>query len=322
MKNLLAIWMLLAAVPMTGQIQLDTLKSPQHLVEQVLLGDGVVVGNVRYKGARGTISRFTDEEEIFGIGEGIFLSTGHVKSGQGPNNSFHAGWARNYPGDHDLDQLAGGKTMDAAILEFDFITQSENLEFQFVFGSEEYLEYVGSKFNDVFGFFISGPDKDKENLAVIPETMIPVSVNTINHRDNRNYFRDNTFENTTDRYIWDIQDRKVVKNPKYHKDLPPPPYNVQYDGFTTVLIAKTTVIPNRIYHIKIAIADVADGILDSGVFLKGGTFRSYGDQVVSIDNRFKKRPVVAMRGIVRDDPPRERTPTGVTVANKIINVGV
>jgi len=58
----------------------------------------------------------------------------------------------------DLSVLAAGfQTFDASILEFDFIPQSDTLKFNYIFGSEEYPEYVNSGYNDVFGFFISGP---------------------------------------------------------------------------------------------------------------------------------------------------------------------
>ena len=46
---------------------------------------------------------------------------------------------------------------DAAVLEFDFIAISDTILFDFVFASDEYLEFVNTAFNDVFGFFLSGP---------------------------------------------------------------------------------------------------------------------------------------------------------------------
>ncbi|CAN5396095.1 hypothetical protein BH11BAC1_BH11BAC1_28620 [soil metagenome] len=51
---------------------------------------------------------------------------------------------------------------------------------------------------------------------------------------------------------------------------------MQYDGYTTVLTARAGVIPCETYHLKIAIADVTDGVYDSGVFLEGGSFKSTG----------------------------------------------
>ena len=52
----------------------------------------------------------------------------------------------------------------------------------------------------------------------------------------------------------------------------PTPYNLQYDGFTDVLTAQALNLAPGLHHIKLAIADTRDGILDSGVFIQGGTF--------------------------------------------------
>lgn len=312
-----------------AQVQLDTTQSIEYMVEKILLGDGVVVGNIKFQGSSYSLASFTDHSENFSIKDGILLSTGNVYYSKGPNNQFHAGWASNQKGDESLDQLANGETRDAAILEFDFITASENIAFNFIFASEEYNEYVGSQFNDVFGFFVSGPNKPLENIAIIPETTTPITVNTVNSEQNNHFFVDNSFENTTDRFIWDVREKKVIENPNFLLDLPLPKYNIQFDGFTTVLTARTTVIPNQIYHIKIAIADVADGILDSGVFLEAGTFHSYGKQLVKINNKFS-RSTVPKRGVepepiaseieIKELPESTLSSKDSLLINRILNV--
>ncbi len=48
----------------------------------------------------------------------------------------------------------------------------------------------------------------------------------------------------------------------------------ELDGFTTLLRAEQRVIPEKVYHIKISIADVADGRFDSAVFLEANSFTS------------------------------------------------
>ena len=109
----------------------------------------------------------------------------------------------------------------------------------------------------------------------------------MNHESGKSYYVDNPYYNTTDPFVWDVRKRKVVKNKKYQKEAEMPEYDIQYDGFTVVLTARYHVIPNEIYHIKMAVADVADGILDSGVFLAAGSFQSDGDEV-NITKRFAK----------------------------------
>ena len=50
-----------------------------------------------------------------------------------------------------------GSAQDAAVLEFDFVPTDDTVQFRYVFGSNEYLTWINSMFNDVFGFFVSGP---------------------------------------------------------------------------------------------------------------------------------------------------------------------
>ncbi len=270
-----------------GQTEIDTTLTPEHLVKKILLGNGVLIGDVKFTGNRHSISYYHHPDKTIGIDSGIVLTSGHVHLINGPNKSPRSGWASNSSGDESLDAIARGKTYDAAVLEFDFVTASENLSFRYVFASEEYQEYVGSKFNDVFAFFLDGPNAENVNLAHLPESRTPITVNTVNNERNSKYYIDNTYYNTTDPFVWDVRNRKVIKNKHYMEKEQIPPYDTQFDGFTTVLEARYKVIPNEVYHIKIAIADVADGILDSGVFLEGGSFHSSGDQIVRLDNHFK-----------------------------------
>ncbi len=243
------------------------------------------MGNIEYKGAIYAMAGFQDPQATIGLKEGVLLTTGHANYCKGPNQSANKGFASGTPGDPELNKFTTGFTFDAAVLEFDFITNAENLEFNYVFASEEYLEYVGSKFNDVFGFFISGPNSEKINIARLPDTGIPITINNVNHLFNSDYFVNNAYEDPVHEYIYDPRKQRLVKNKEFNRDPEIPTYNIQFDGFTVVLTAKYKVIPNEIYHIKIAIADVSDGILDSGVFLEAGSFRSYGKELVKIDKR-------------------------------------
>lgn len=290
--------------------QVDTIRTANDLVNNILLGNGVQIGNVSFTGQKHAIGFYQDQTSQIGIKKGILLTSGNALFVMGPNKSPRSGWASDAPGDEELDAIARGKTYDAVVLEFDFVTVSENLSFQFVFASEEYLEYVGSKFNDVFAFFIEGPGIGKTNIARLPDGITPITVNTVNNELNSQYYIDNTYINTTDPFIWDVRNRKVIENKNYLKEEILPKYNIQFDGFTTVLEARSKVVPNKIYHIKIAIADVGDGILDSGVILKGGTFSSYGDQVVQLDKHFDNEVIpktAESKKAVLTSPDQQRT---------------
>lgn len=274
-----------------AQINIDTTKTADHLVNKILRGNGVLIGNVKYTGPKHALGFFQDDSGQLGLEYGIVLTSGNVLYVPGPNKTSRSGWASNALGDEELDKITRGQTYDAAVLEFDFITQSEYLSFEYIFASEEYPEYVGSKFNDVFAFFVEGPGLPRINIARLPDNRTPITVNTVNDKRNKSFFVNNTFINTSDPFLWDVRKRKVVENKNYLQTVSPPEYHTQFDGFTILLKASCEVKPNEVYHIKIAIADVADGILDSGVILNGGSFKSHGTQVVKIKNRFEQQIV-------------------------------
>ena len=220
--------------------------TPQQ-VAQMLAGAGVTVSNVTFTGANVAGGTFSGGlADGLGIESGVILSSGDIANGVGPNDSDGIGTCHKRPGDVDLNAILGqpGATGDAAVLEFDFVPATGNVSFRYVFASEEYNEYVG-QFNDIFAFFIDG-----ENVALVPSTMTPVAINTVNLTSNSIYYRNN-----------DLSDLGM-----------PTPFGTQFDGFTTVLTAVKTLTPNVSHHIKLAIADNVDCILDSAVFLQAGSF--------------------------------------------------
>lgn len=269
-----------------AQNVIESRKSADYYVKNVLLGQNVVVGTVSQAGQPASFGQFICDSSIVGISKGMILSTGKVNGIFQPNStteytSYGVVPDRNNPlkGDPELDQLANGKSQDAAIIEFDFVPTKNVIEFRYVFASEEFIEYVGSEFNDVFGFFLSGPGiTGNKNLAVLNDGKTPISVNTINQRKNPEFFRDNTYENSVV-----SRNKKGTVISKLYQSL-------EFDGLTTILIAKAEVEPFQVYHLKIAIADVADEFLDSGVFLEAASFSSveepegkYFDQIAQYE---------------------------------------
>lgn len=225
----------------------------EQLVDAII-GSGPnapVVSNVTFIGRPTQAGIFTDVTNVFGFSDGIVLSSGLVNYIQGPNISDGISAITDYPGDLDLNGLIPGhNTYDAAVLEFDFeCTSLQEISFEYVFSSEEYNEWVGSPFNDVFGFFVNGT-----NIALIPGTATPVAINNLNcgnpHGTADNYCA--LFNNN------DPSDSAT-------------PYDTEADGFTVVLTATTSVNPG-LNHIKLAIADAGDRILDSHVLLKSESF--------------------------------------------------
>lgn len=218
-----------------------------------MLGDNVTVSNVVYTGANIASGLFSGGLSAgISIDEGVILSSGYAANAIGPNISDGISGNNNLPGDADLNTLIPGyRTNDAAILEFDFTPQFNSITFTYVFGSDEYLEYVNSSFNDVFGFFIDGV-----NVAILPGTTTPVAINTVNHLVNTEYFINNDLSSGLPFY-----------------------YDIECDGFTTSLTVQALVNPGETHHMKLAIADAGDHILDSWVFLEAESFTSVQAQI-------------------------------------------
>ncbi|MBL0050718.1 MAG: choice-of-anchor L domain-containing protein [Bacteroidetes bacterium] len=165
-----------------GQLTVNTNLTPQQLVQNVLLGSGITAFNITYTGAPNAIGSFNGANSNIGIGSGVIMTSGDIANAPGPNNLGGAGTPNQTAGDNDLNNLGGGNTFDGCILEFDFIPLSNDIKFNFAFGSEEYNEFVNTSFNDVFAFFLSGPGiVGLKNIALIPNTTLPVSINNINN---------------------------------------------------------------------------------------------------------------------------------------------
>lgn len=207
-----------------------------------LVGNGAQVSNAVLNCPGMSYGTFTATTTNLGLTSGVLLTTGDVNVAIGPNNSGSAGATNNNSSnDPDLSAIEPASSgQDVCILEFDIIPTCNRLNIDYVFGSEEYPEFVNSAYNDVFGFFISGPNPlggtyNSQNIALIPSTSTAVAINTVNQ--NTGYYVDNTGGTT-----------------------------IQYDGFTTPLVAYADVVPCSTYHMKIAIADAGDNAYDSGVF--------------------------------------------------------
>lgn len=243
-----------------GQLTTTQTLTPQQLVQNVLLGSGVTASNITYSGSPLQIAQFfATTSTSLGIPSGVFLSSGNASTSspdgpQGPNNATGTSTGFGGAGDANLNTVSTAGTEDAAILEFDFVPSSDSIKFRYCFGSEEYPEFAppnNSGFNDVFAFFLTGPNPlggnyTNKNIALLPGTSTAVSINNVNPVTNNSFYRTNTGNQI----------------------------NSEFDGFTKVLYALEKVICGQSYHIKIAIADAGDDALDSGVFLEGGSFSS------------------------------------------------
>jgi len=240
---------LLAAVPALSVTTTNLNSTTPLQLAQMLAGPGVTVSNVTFTGANVAGGSFTGGlADGLGIASGVILSSGDIANAAGPNTNDGISTTNSTAGDADLNAIVGvgHTTLDAAVLEFDFVPTSSPVTFRYVFASDEYNEFVG-QFNDVFAFFIDG-----QNVALIPATSTPVAINTVNLTTNPSFYRNN-----------DPSDLGM-----------PTPFGTQFDGFTTVLTATRTLTPNVSHRIKLVIADTDDRILDSAVFLEASSFQA------------------------------------------------
>lgn len=243
-----------------------------QMVHSMLVSGGIQVENVQFSGYPQSSGTFYGEAGI-GLTSGLLLTSGKAGLAAGPNNSTGAGRNNNIGGDADLSILADDDTYDASILEFDFIPATDYISLTFVFASEEYPEGVNANWNDAFGIFLSGPGiygpftNAAINLAFLPGTSIPISVNTVNSDSNAVFFFSNS--------------NPVINN------------NTQYDGYTVVLTVEANVTPLLTYHMKIAIADGGDRVYDSGLWLMEDSFTDH--LTTRIDKQMSAFPFVIIQ---------------------------
>jgi hypothetical protein len=242
-----------------AQVMVDNTQTVQSFVEDIFLGNGIFVDNITFNGAPADLihdqfGAFTDSANGIGLGGGLCMSTG-LLSAMALNGEEWNGPSMPYTfQDPDVLALLSNEFSlgDLASLEFDFIATGNICNFQYVFASDEYPEFVESAFNDHFGFFVSGPEifgpysNGAVNIALIPGTTESVGINTLNAAEHAEFYIDNSLYNTS----------------------------VGFDAFTTVLNAHIeNLLVGEIYHVKLVIADVSDSALDSGVFLRGDSFQ-------------------------------------------------
>ena len=216
-----------------------------------LTGSGVSISNVTYAGDTLASGTFTGGVAGgLGIESGVVLTSSHVTPFLNHSNNSTGSYTINNSagsGNVHLNGVATGSVNDASMLGFDFVSNGDAAYFNYVFGSEEYNEWVGSQYNDVFGFFVAGVTTPSPfvNVALIPGTSTPVAINNVNNGSYSAYYNDNTggaFAN-------------------------------ELDGFTTVLQAQVTgLTAGETYHIDMAVCDVGDSAYDAAVFIQAGSF--------------------------------------------------
>lgn len=245
----------------------------------------IEISNVNIMANDSTIGIFQGFSDL-PVTQGIILSTGGAEWGvtggnQGVTGPFSGPNPMTNPYLQSLisviSQPTGNVNMNNFIcIEFDFKPHFDAINFEYIFASTEYQNFTCSEFNDVFGFFLTGPGisgtyyNNSKNLAVIPGSNdIPVCINSINagvpsgsNLPTACFYVDSNFQNNA---------------PLFNSNNPSLPGNIPFpfNGYTESLSIIDSLIPDSTYHLKMVISDIGDNLYNSAVFLSANSFTSY-----------------------------------------------
>lgn len=244
-------------------IQVNDNYTAQQLVDALVSGGCAQVSNITVNGWSGgsggpSFGYFTENGSGFPFQNGIVLSTGFAASAPGPNTSLLSQGGSGWNGDADLEAaISVSGTVNATVLEFDFVPYTTSISFDYIFASEQYLTSINSpnqcNYTDGFAFLLkeAGSSDPYQNLAVIPGTSTPVKVNTVRG-----------------------QGVCPAANQQYFDQFNPNNSPINFNGQTVILTAQSQVTPGTTYHIKLVVADQGNSLYDSAIFLGGGSFSS------------------------------------------------
>lgn len=271
-KILIGICIVLSSVNVYGQLNVIDANTPPYtvdnLIRNVFLGSGVEVTNIVYEGDKSAVGYFDGgASNLGGLEKGIVLSTGFASNLKNENVSLDdegEQTSNESVVDADLDGLATGNLKDIAKYSITFIPTSDTLRFRYVFASEEYPEFICSEFNDVFGFFITGPNPSggnyvARNIALVPDPSDPsgltftndvVSINNVHPED----------------------PSCAASYEEYYNTNNIGTENFELNAYLDIFTAEAVVIPCEEYTIKLAIGDIEDQLKNSAVFLEAKSF--------------------------------------------------
>ncbi len=243
---------------------------PSKLIKNYFLGEGVEIQSIKYSGSEDATGFFQGAEALIGIDRGIVLSTGKVSAiKQAASKEASTVTSTDLIVDEELSEIVSNSIVrDISKYEISFIPTADLISFNYVFASEEYPDYVCSQFNDIFGFFLTGPNPngapfDNTNIAITPNSQNePVSINTVNS---------GIIGQNGSSFICETNGGNLNNGQYYHSN---DSDEIVFDGILSRFNASVEVIPCQIYTMKFAIADIRDELLDSAVFLEAKSFSS------------------------------------------------
>ncbi|GEM58383.1 hypothetical protein B0A78_05640 [Flavobacterium columnare NBRC 100251 = ATCC 23463] len=249
-------------------ISVETNRTPDDLVRNVLTQSVCInVSNVKSStgtnfGSTNGIGSFKNTNPAFPISEGIILSTGNALKSAGPNTTRLQDGTNTWPGDSDLtsvfttDPAFPPIFLNATKLEFDFSSLSSHIQLPFIFTSEEYGTYQCNTYDGI-AILLTHPDGKVENLALVPNTNLPISVETI-----RNNLYNSSCNSANPTFFG-----------SFNGGISTSTSPINYNGQTVLLYAtKDNLIKGATYHLKIVIGDRNVTSDDSAIFLGRANF--------------------------------------------------
>lgn len=257
MKKFLLLFV--ATLSFKAQAQVTVAPISDTAIASYLQGSGITISNLAINCDSLAYGQMTTVVSSFPMGDGMLLSTGNINHVPNPASYFTStNFGNNF--DQDITNATTWQTYDACALEFDAVPTFGNIYFEYVWGSEEYPEFI-CNFNDAFLLLVSGPgingtySNNATNIAILPDSATIVSINTV-HDNTVGINCPTPFDSL---YIDNTNDTTIA-----------------FDGYTQMLTAGINLNAGDTYHFKIVVADVMDGIFDSGVFLLQNSVRSMG----------------------------------------------
>jgi GEVED domain len=268
-----------------------------------LAGVNVTLSNlvVRQGTANNSIATFSGgiTGTNIGIDTGVALVTGNVATASGASSgNVTSGIASTVADDPEIVLVTGSSVtppasnidnqeFDVTAISFDVIPQGNFLSVKYLFASEEYNEYVCSKFNDAMGVFVKPSGGSYTNIAKVGSSDLAINQVNIGAAGSSGSA---TFPGCNT-----LNSAYFVNNPSGT--------NFEYDGFTKLLESLYAVTPGNSYTVKIAVADIGDNGYDSAVFVKD--ISSFNLDFGDAPNTYVTAPTVG--GIGLTEPARHST---------------
>ncbi|WP_343329716.1 choice-of-anchor L domain-containing protein [Polaribacter staleyi] len=263
----------------------DTSYTEEQLANQLIENTCISKSNFIISSNK-SVANFNNNGGSFPIRKGIIIRNGIAKQTEGSFTDTNLSSKISSNGDSDLQTIneqEGGVSniTDVAFLKFNFTPISKIISFNYIFASNEYGEFQCES-RDLFAIILTNVSTGETvNIATIPESDTSISVKNV---------KDNQHNGICASSNVDLFGSYYVNNRDNS--------TINMRGFTKLLNATATVIPNNEYQIKFVIGDYGNSDYDSAVFIEPGSFSNILDlgidkelcdgEEITLDSGFSK----------------------------------